>query len=226
MWTIMKKEFKNYFLSPIGYIFIGLCLAMCSIFFYMTAIARGVTNYEHMFYYVAQALVFVTPILTMRMFAEERKNGTEILLVTSPKTTTGIVLGKFFAAVSVIAIMEVCTLVYFGILCYFGMPDVLIGLVTLLGILLVSMSYISFGMMISTVTENQIIAGIVTLGSFIAMWFLPSVNSKFATFSLLERFFSFPQGLISTTDVVALLSATIVFTIVTIILLERRKLLK
>lgn len=179
-----------------------------------------------MFFYVAQALVFVTPILTMRMFAEERKNGTEILLVTSPKTTTGIVLGKFFAAVMVIVIMEICTIAYFGILCYFQMPEIMVGIITLLGVLILAMSYISFGMLISTITENQIIAGIITLGLLIAMWFLPSINQSLASFSLLERFYNFPQGFISIPDLTVLISTTIVFILITIILMERRKILK
>ena len=77
MWAILKKEVKSYFLSPVGYIFIGLFLFMASIFFYIDVIGYGSTNFEYMFYSLSTILTFITPILTMRMFAEERKEGTE-----------------------------------------------------------------------------------------------------------------------------------------------------
>ena len=102
MWAVLKKEFKTYFLSPIGYVFIGLFLAMFSILFYITTIYQGMTTFQYVFYYSAiYTVVFIIPLLTMRMFAEERKNGTEQLLITSPRSMIGIVLGKFFAAVLV-----------------------------------------------------------------------------------------------------------------------------
>ena len=84
MWAVLKKEFKTYFLSPIGYVFIGLFLAMFSILFYITTIYQGMTTFQYVFYYSAiYTVVFIIPLLTMRMFAEERKNGTEQLLITS-----------------------------------------------------------------------------------------------------------------------------------------------
>ena len=101
----MKKEIKGYFLSPIGYVFIGLFLAMCSIFFYLDVAYYGSLQFENMFYSVATVLTFIIPILTMRMFAEERKVGTEQLLYTSPKSILSIILGKFVAAIIVIFII-------------------------------------------------------------------------------------------------------------------------
>ena len=88
MWTIIKKEVKSYFLSPIAYIFIGLFLFMNSIFFYLDVYAIGRVNFEYMFGSLATVLTFAVPILTMRMFAEERKNGTEQILYTSPRSIT------------------------------------------------------------------------------------------------------------------------------------------
>ena len=84
MWVVIKKEFKSYFLSPVGYVFIGLFLIMFSIFFYTDVVASGVTNFEYIFYSGATVLTFIVPILTMRLFSEERKTGTEQLLLTSP----------------------------------------------------------------------------------------------------------------------------------------------
>ena len=76
MGAIIKKEFKTYFLSPIGYVFIGLFLIMFSIFFYIDVVSYGSTNFEYIFYSGATILTFIVPVLTMRTFAEERKSGT------------------------------------------------------------------------------------------------------------------------------------------------------
>ena len=166
MWAVIKKEFRSYFCSPVGYVFIGLFLLMFSIFFYTDVVDYGVTNFEYIFYSGATVLTFIVPILTMRIFAEERKSGTEQLLLTSPLSLTSITLAKFIAATLVIVITELCTFMYFAILCHFGTPDIVKSFVTLGGFLLLAMSYISFGMLASSLTENQIIAGIITIGFF------------------------------------------------------------
>ena len=116
MWAIAKKELKTYFLSPIGYIFIGIFLLMCSIFFYLDVIQYGSTNFEYMFYSAATVLTFIIPILTMRMFAEERKTGTEQLLFTSPRSITSIVCGKLLGAAMIILITEAFTAIYYIVL--------------------------------------------------------------------------------------------------------------
>ena len=99
MFAIIKKEVKSYFLSPIGYVFIGLFLFMASIFFYLDVIYYGSTNFEYMFYSLSTILTFITPILTMRMFAEERKEGTDQLLFTSPVSISNIVFGNFLSGI-------------------------------------------------------------------------------------------------------------------------------
>lgn len=226
MWAILKKEIKTYFLSPIGYVFIGLFLAMCSIFFYLDVVYYGSLQFENMFYSAATILTFIVPILTMRMFAEERKQGTEQLLYTSPRSITSIVLGKFLAAVFVIAITEICTLVYLAILYFFGTPHIQTVLVTLLGFLMLSMAYISFGMFASSITENQIIAGVITIGFFIITWFLPNFSTILEPLSLINMFDKFPSGLIAMEEIVTYISFTIFFVLLTIIVLQRKKSVK
>ncbi len=193
MWAVFKKEVKTYFLSPIGYVFIGLFLAMCSIFFYLDVANYGSLQFENMFYSVATVLTFIIPILTMRMFAEERKMGTEQLLFTSPRSITSIVAGKFLSAVFIIIITEICTLAYLAILYFFGTPHIQTILVTLLGFLMLSMAYISFGMFASSITENQIIAGVVTIAFFIITWFLPNFSTILEPLSLINMFDKFPS---------------------------------
>ena len=223
MLAVIKKEFKTYFLSPIGYIFIGLFLVMFSIFFYTDVVAYSTTNFEHIFYSGATVLTFIVPILTMRTFAEERKNGTEQLLMTSPLSLTKIVLAKFIAATLVIVITELCTFMYFAILSYYGMPDISIALVTMLGFLLLAMSYMSFGILASSITENQIIAGVITIGFFILTWFLPNFSEIFTNFSLINMFSKFVYGQIDIADTVTYVAFTVLCLLLTIIVLQRRK---
>ena len=220
MWAIIKKEVKSYFLSPIAYIFIGLFLMMSSIFFYLDVYVYSSTNFENMFY-------STSTILTMRMFAEERKNGTEQLLYTSPRSITSIVVGKFIAVVTVIVLCELCTLLYFGILMCFGNPHASTAFVTLLGFLLLAMAYISFGMFASSITENQIIAGVITMAGLICMWFMPSFFSILNIFSLINVFSNtFPQGIITIQGLILFISFTALFNILTIIVISRRKSVK
>ena len=223
MFAVIKKEFKSYFYSPVGYVFIGLFLIMFSIFFYVDVFQYQSTNFEYIFYSGATILTFIVPILTMRAIAEERKTGTEQLLLTSPLSITKVVLGKFIAATLIVVITEICTFLYFGILCYFGTPHITTALVTLLGFLLLAMSYISFGILASSITENQIIAGVITIGFFILTWFLPQFSSIFTNFSLINMFSKFPQGQIDIADTVTFISFTVACILLTAIVMQRRK---
>lgn len=223
MFSVVKKELKTYFCSPVGYVFIGLFLIMFSIFFYVDVFQYGSTNFEYIFYSGATILTFITPILTMRTIAEERKNGTEQLLLTSPLSITKVVLGKFIAATIIVIITEICTFLYFGILSFFGTPHITTALVTLLGFLLLAISYISFGILASSITENQIIAGVITIGFFILTWFLPNFSEVFINFSLINMFSKFPTGQIDIADTVTYVTFTILCLLLTVIVMQRRK---
>ena len=130
MWAIIKKEVRTYFLSPIGYVFIGLFLFMSSMFFYADILVTGSTMFSSMFYSLSTILIMIVPLLTMRTFSEERKDGTEQLLLTAPRSVTSIVLGKFFAALIVLLIAILLTLIYYVILMFLGEPNIKTSLVT------------------------------------------------------------------------------------------------
>lgn len=223
MWAVIKKEFKSYFYSPVGYVFIGLFLIMFSIFFYTDVFNYQSTNFEYIFYSGATILTFIVPILTMRTMAEERKTGTEQLLLTSPLSITKIVMGKFIAATLIVVITVLCTFMYFGILCFFGTPHITTALITILGFLLLAISYISFGILASSITENQIIAGVITVGFFILTWFLPQFNTIFTNFSLINMFSKFPEGQIDIADTVTFIAFTVMCLLLTILFMQRRK---
>ena len=225
MFAIIKKEFKSYFCTPIGYVCIGVFLLAFSLSFYISPYQSGTINFAGIFYTfpIVIALILIVSLLTMRTFAEEKKNGTDQLLLTSPLSLTKIVLAKFIAATLVIVITEICTGLYFGILCFFGVPDIPTSLIVLLGFLLLNMAYISFGIFASSVTENQIIAGVLTIGFFILNWVLPSVNQIFSNYALIDVFSKFVYGQIDIADAVTYILFTITCIILTIIVLQRRK---
>ena len=227
MWAIVKKEFKSYFLSPIGYIYIGAFLLTCSIFFYLDIFVNLSTDFPYMFGSAVTILTFIVPLITMRMFSEERKNGTEQLLLTSPRSITQVVLGKFIAAALVVLVSVLLTLIYFGILSYFGEPQLGKSLIAILGFALLSIAYVSFGMFASSLTENQVVSAVITIAVFVLLWFLPSFSSIFIDFSLMEAFFeSFYLGTISIKNLVLLVSFTAIFVVFTIMVLQRRKSVK
>ncbi len=227
MWAIYKKELKTYFLSPIGYVAIGIFMVMYSIFFYLTTITYGSVFMGDLYYATARyGLLLIIPLLTMRIFAEERKNGTEQLLLTSPRSVTSIVLGKFLAAVTVILITLILSIIYPIIISFFGTVNIPTLIVTIIGFLLVAMAAISIGMLASSITENQIISAIITIVVLVAPWFLVDISSIFSSVDLIDKFLKFPSGLISVSDTVCLLSITIMCLLITIVLIKRRQAVK
>ena len=227
MLAVFKKELKSYFLSPIGYVVIGILLFVCTVFFYLTTVSSGSVDLGALYFYAAlYGLMIIVPILTMRMFAEERKNGTEQLILTSPVSIVGVVFGKFLAAMNVIFVALLISFMYFGIISYFGSPNIIVLLVTMLGFLLVSGAAIALGMFASSITENQIIAGIITIAFLIMSLFVPDLGKGFQMISIMDFYQKFPTGVISLTEVVGAVSFAAMFIAFTIIVMQRRKLVK
>ena len=230
MWAVFKKELKSYFLSPIGYIFIGMFLVAFSISFNLElGYSGGVLDFKNIFIYIftylptVLILAFLIPMLTMRSFSEERKNGTEQLLLTSPVSITKIVLAKFISAMIMLLIALAGTVIYMAIVCYFGTPDITSVLVTLLGCVLFMMTYISIGILASSLTENQIIAAIISIGVFVITWVLPEFVSWASGFSLVNMFYKFTTGQISIAYTVTYIALTVLCLILTIVVMQRRK---
>ena len=103
MFAIYKKELRSYFINPVGYVYVGVYLTVAALLCCYTTIISGTYNVGNYFVYMIFALIILIPLLTMRLFSEERKLRTEQLLLTAPVTLTGMVLGKFFAALSLYA---------------------------------------------------------------------------------------------------------------------------
>ena len=226
MLAVIKKELKSYFFTPIGYVFIALFLAVVSFVFYTYTFASGYLNFEYIIWDSTVVLAFIIPVLTMRMFAEEKKSGTDQLIMTSPKSIVSIVLGKFFAATLVVVVGLLFMFVYYGILRYFGTVSLVQPLVAMLGFLLLAMAYISFGMFASSITENQVVAAVISIGFFLIISFLQNYQGIVEMFSLVQMYQKFPQGIISLKEVVGYVSFILLFVFLTMIVLQRRNSVK
>lgn len=227
MWAIIKKEFKTYFLSPIGYVVIGILLLVCSLFFYLTTIQSGSVDLSSLYYYVAlYGLIITAPILTMRMFSEERKNGTEQLILTSPVSITKVVLGKLIAALGVIIITLLISFGYFGIVSIFGKASIMSVLTSMMGFILIATAAISVGMFASSITENQVISAIITVAFLILTLFVENISSVLSNLCIMNFYEKFPVGVISLNEIAGLISFSIVFIALTILVMQRRKSVK
>ena len=224
MWAVIKKEFKSYFLSPIGYVVVGILLFVSSVFFYLTSVQTGSVDLSSLYYYMAlYGLIIAAPILTMRMFAEERKNGTEQLILTAPISITKVVLGKLVAALGVIIITLLISFGYYAIVCFFAKISIIPILTSMFGFILVATAAISVGMFASSITENQVISAIITIAFLLMSIFLENINSAFASLSIINFYEKFPSGVVSYSEIAGLVSFSIVFIGLTIIVMQRRK---
>ena len=144
MWAVIKKEFKSYFLSPIGYVVVGVLLIVYSIFFFLISVQTLSIDLSSLYFYMAiYGLIVAVPMLTMRMFSEERKNGTEQLILTTPISITKVVLGKLIAALGVIGITLIISMMYYIIVSFFAKTSIMPVISSMIGFLLISTAAIS-----------------------------------------------------------------------------------
>lgn len=224
MFAIFKKEFKNYFLSPIGYIVIGIFLIAFSSFFYLTAVKQSTVDLTALFYYTAQfGLMFMTPLLTMWSISGERKSGTEQLIMTSPTSMFEVVMAKFLSALMLIIIPVIGTLMYFVILSILGTPNIPTYFTAIVGFVLLAMTYVSFGILSSSLTESPIISGILTFAFVFASTWIPYFVDSLSGLSLIDLFINFLYGQIAITSSILFITLTVLCLAITMIIMKRRK---
>lgn len=176
MSAIFTKELKAYFTSPIGYVFLGFSLVLSGVFFLWGNIYNSYIDMESFFGNIGVVFLFLIPILTMRLLAEEKKTKTDQLLLTSPVRLSGVVLGKYFASVALFAIALLIMCIYVMILCAYGDPDLFAIFAMMIGFFLMGSALISIGLFVSSLTDNQIISCLVTFALFLILWLLNMFN--------------------------------------------------
>jgi ABC-2 type transport system permease protein len=233
--AVFKKELKLYFVLPSTYVIFSIFLLLSGYFFYTNLVQfnwfdmqRTSSLMEGMYQYYFDDLrlmmTLVLPLLTMRLLSEEKKLGTMELITTYPLRDIDIILGKYLACVAIFSLMLGFTFAGPLLLGYiWGFTETVSVLSGYLGIFLLALMLISCGLFISSLTENQVISAMGTMGVFIFLWFLTwneMIGSEaliivLRRFSLFDRVFDFFKGIINTRDVAFFLLGSIYFLYVT-----------
>ena len=169
MFAIFKREIKAYFLTPIGYLYMGLFLLLTGVFYFFDNMLSQRSQFTGFLGSILMICLFIVPILTMRLFSEEKRQKTDQLLLTSPVSITGIVCGKFLAAMAVYCGALLITVLYAIVIAVYGDLQGWETLGSYIGFVFLGASYISVGIFISAITENQLTAALV---SFFALFFI------------------------------------------------------
>lgn len=230
VFIIAKKELKTYFNSPIAYIVLIITISIFNIFFFLIIDQNREATLQDVFKVMEFLFIFIVPLLTMKIFSEEKLAGTMEFLMTTPTTNTAIVLGKYLGSLIFMTLIIGMTLSYYLIIEIFGQPDRLAILSGYLGIWLEASLFIAIGLLTSSWTKNQIIAAMSSYAILFLLYFSVSFVKYFhGTVETLIRYIgvwshtdNFVAGLIMTTDLVYYLSGIIICIIFTRISIENR----
>ncbi|HEV3063331.1 MAG TPA: ABC transporter permease subunit [Vicinamibacterales bacterium] len=231
--AIGQKELKSYFSSPIAYIVLGFWALLYGYFFVailqffvrqsmqMSQFSQGpqAMNINQqlirpLVQNVTILVLFLMPMVTMRTYSEEKRSGTIELLLTSPVTDWQIILGKFLGAMLLYAAMLGVTLIHLALLFVYGRPEWKPIATAYLGLLLLGGCFISVGLFISSLTKNQIVAGMVTFAVFLLLWIItwigsfsgPTVDQLTQYLSIIDHLDDFGKGVLDTTHLIYYLS--------------------
>ena len=246
MFAIYKKEMLSYFINPVGYVFAGIFLLFSALFFGYTTYLSG--SYDTSTYFTVMIFAFIVliPLLTMRLFAEERKMRTEQLLMTSPITITGMVLGKYLASLSLfLSCLALSCLNFIPLYAIAGVErsyqtyDTLrIGPASnqvigcLIGVALIGAAFIAIGAFISALTENQLAAAVITISVILVLVLIGAVSSLIDVawirnilnwVSILGRFSNFAAGIFDYAALLYYVSIGFIFVFLTIRVYEKRR---
>lgn len=232
MFAIFKRELKAYFTSPLGYVFLAIFYAFSGLFFYIFSLSVGSTDISSVFLMMFIVLMVFVPLLTMRLLSEDKKQKTDQLILTAPVSLLSIVMGKFLAAYAIFAIGVAVMPVYGFVMSTFATVSWLPIWGNTVGLLLLGGIFVSIGLFISSLTENQMIAAIGgffinlmillmnTLKSALPNGFLQDVLSCISVYS---RYSEITSGIFSLSSLIFFVSVIFIFLFLTVRVLEKRR---
>ncbi len=233
LWTLFKKELKTYFILPIAYIFITTYIVVNFYLFFKSFFVVNQADMRQFFELQPIMLLFFIPALTMRLWAEEKKEGTFEYLMTLPSNEWNFILGKFFSSWVFMLIVIFFTLPLYITVSILGNPDHGVIIASYIGLILLSGSYISIGLFISSLTYNQIVSFILSVVVLFSLWIigekivLYTVPSSIANIleyvGLGSHYDSLQRGVIDLRDIVYYLSVMVLFLFLNKLSLETRK---
>jgi len=231
MFAILKRELSAYFASPIGYIYLAVFYVFSGYYFF-SVLYSNTTNMTAVFTGLFTIILMLIPILTMRLFSEDRKNRTDQALLTAPVNLLGMVMGKYLAALVVYLLGVAITIVYAIVIATFARPDWSVIAGNVAGMVLLGAAMIAIGMFISAMTENQVIAAVGGFAVGFALIMVDSLSglitiswlSKFvAGLSFMTRYNSFTTGILDISNVFFFVSVCAVFVFLTVRVFEKRR---
>lgn len=233
MWTIYKREINAYFRSPVAYCIMGFFMVLVGLFFWLTSLRGRSVNFSDTLAWLSTYLTFIAPLLTMRLLADERRSGTEVLLRTSPIPMWRIVLGKYFAAVTLFLVMVGVTLLY-PILMSFLVPEgIPVGrnFGGYVAFILLGAAYLAVGLFTSSFTESQVVAAVSGIVVLLVLYFMQTIGATVGgTFgavlqwlSPLKRYSDFSIGEFNLASLIFYLSFSDVMVFLTVMNVERKR---
>lgn len=233
MLAIFKRELRSYFVSPIGYIFVAVFLVASGLIFSYCTLQQGQNSSVSAYFSMLLVVyIVVLPLLTMKLFADEKKSRTEQLLLTSPVSLMGMVCAKFFAAYTVFASTYLVSCLSFFALYQYGNPNGAVLFGSSLAILLAGAACIAIGVFISSLTENQLVAALLTMGVIVLFVLASAFNSYIDNaviravlnwVSILERLGDFTYGFFDIGALIYYISITFVFLFLTVRVYDKRR---
>ena len=232
MLAIWKRELQSYFYTPVGYVFMGVCLALSGTFFYMLILGSRSSDVLTFLGQLSYLWMLLSPVLTMRLLAEEKQKRTDQLLLTSPVSLPGIVLGKYLAAFTVMIFTVLLTLIYVLIIAMYGAVYPSELLVGYLGFILQGGAFLALDLFISGCASSQVTAAVTAFGVNLALWLLDLLAGSMTQswvrdvlyfFSLYDRYNPFLMGQLSFASIGYDLSFIAAFLALTIHRLDSRR---
>ena len=233
MVAIFKREMRAYFTSPIAYIYLAVFYLISGFYFSTMNLNGKTSDMSYVFAGVFTIMMILIPLLTMRLFADEKKQKTDQCLLTAPVNLAEIVMGKFMAASAVFVVGMLIYIPYIIVLLSFTSQLAWASIIgNIIGLLLVGCSFISIGIFVSSLTEIQIVSAIISLIINFVLYMI-DVMAATVTFEPLKkvmvavgfynRFTEFTQGILNVTSIVFFISVIFVFNFLTVRVLEKRR---
>lgn len=232
MGAIFRREFGAYFTSSIAYIFLAVFWIFSGYFFFAGCLAPATTDLSRMFQSMFLIIIFLIPILTMRLFSEEKKQKTEQGLLTAPVSLGEIVFGKYFAALALYTIALLMPFVYALILSHYGVVEWGIVFANFLALFLLGGAFIAVGELVSALTENQIAAAVLSFIALMVLYMIDvinnyisisAVNTVLEKLSFYRKYYAITCGLFNVSTIVFYVSVAVIFNYLTIRVFERRR---
>ncbi len=233
MFAIYMRELKSYFLTPIGYIFCGMFLVVSGMSFAAcTLLKQSTGSIGEYFVWLMIIFAVLIPLLTMKLFADDKRNRTDQILLTSPVSILGIVMGKYFAALTVFGATFVVNSFNFVLLFNYGTPNAISIFMNILGVFLLGAAFIAIGLFLSSLTENQLIAAVSAMGVNAAMLLVSIIAENIEStwlrtllkwFSIRDRFTPFTNQMLDVSAIIYYISLAAIALFLTTRVLEKRR---